>query len=113
MIDIKEQRHERYVSLRPSGDLDAHSAMELDMRIRSLLDEGVINLHIDGSDIRYISSAGMGVFISFLDEIQAKGGRMVFSSLAPNVLDVFELLGLSQIFTIYPQHGPVAELFAS
>jgi anti-sigma B factor antagonist len=52
---------------------------------------------VDGREIRYISSAGLGVFISYLEELAIRGGRFVVSGLADNVRDVFQILGLDKL----------------
>ena len=99
-MEIKEQNQANYYTLTPIGDLDANSSLDLDERISDLIKQGSVNLHIDCSQLRYISSAGLGVFISFLDEIEQKEGKLVFSNLSESVFDVFELLGLDQLVTI-------------
>lgn len=89
-----------YVTLRPEGDLDANSSMQMDESIRGLLEQGRRNFHIDCSGLSYISSAGLGVFISFLEEIRETGGDITFSAMSDKIFRVFELLGLHQVMTI-------------
>ena len=48
----------------------------------------------------YISSAGAGVFIGALSCAADNGGSVVLLKPTPNVQEVFDLLGLSQLFTI-------------
>ncbi len=82
------------------GFLDAHTFEELDEAINGLFDEGVYRIVVDLSELDYISSAGAGVFIGALAEAQENGGKLVLASLGSNVREVFDLLGLTQIFTI-------------
>lgn len=99
-MEIVEQRNKNYITLSPVGELDAHSSMEMDEKIHDLLAAGQVNFLIDCQGLKYISSAGLGVFISYLDEIKAKGGKIVFANLSSSVNDVFTLLGLNQIVKI-------------
>ena len=110
-MDIQETQQNGFVTLGPVGDLDANSSVELDEVIQTMVEEGKVKIHIDGENLKYISSAGCGVFISYLDEINSQGGKLVFSDLSDNVLDVFELLGLNQIVTIVKTRDEVPSLF--
>ncbi len=95
-MEIKEINHGHYVTLTLTGDLDANSSLLMEEAILQLIDRGVNNLHIDCTSLRYISSAGIGVFISFFED----GGKFVFSDMTESVYRVFELLGLREVFVI-------------
>ncbi len=112
-MEIIEKQQNGYYTLTPVGDLDANSSLEMDACINGLLQKDIVNLHIDCSQLKYISSAGLGVFISFIDEIEQKGGKIIFSHLTESVFDVFELLGLNQIVTIVTNGEEVSPLFSS
>ena len=86
-----------YVSLTPEGELDANSSVYLDDKLAELIEAGKVNLHIDGSLVTYISSPGLGVFISYVEELANASGKFVFSSLSENVRDVFSILGLDKL----------------
>ncbi len=99
-MEIKEQRHEAFVTLTPMGDLDANSSVILDEKIQAMLETGDHHIHVDGSEISYISSAGLGVFVSHLEEIKQMNGNLIISGLSAGVKDVFVLLGLDRLLTI-------------
>jgi anti-sigma B factor antagonist len=83
-----------------TGFLDAHTFERLEEEINGLFTEGIYRLIMDISGVDYISSAGAGVFIGSIAEAQENSGDIVILNPTPNVLDVFDLLGLTQIFTI-------------
>ena len=56
-------------------------------------------LLVNLADVHYISSAGAGVFIGAMHTAQENDGNIVFLSPTENVKEVFDLLGLSLIFT--------------
>lgn len=111
-MEIKELAHDKYISLIPVGDLDANSSIHLDEKIRDLIDNQKVNIHVDCSQIPFMSSAGLGVFISYLDELKAEGGQLVVSHLAENVKDVFDLLGLNQLVPIAQDADEVNTYFS-
>ena len=81
------------------GYLDAHTFEEMEKTIGELYDNGNYKLIIVLSDVPYISSAGAGVFIWAIGKAQDQGGNIVLVNPTPNVKEVFDLLGLTQIFT--------------
>jgi anti-sigma B factor antagonist len=83
-----------------AGYLDAHTFESLDESINALFDEDKFKLLADLSQLEYISSAGAGVFIGALAEAQENGGNIILAATTPNVYEVFDLLGLTQIFTM-------------
>ena len=99
-MEIFEKNLHGYHTLQPVGELDANSSLMMDEKICALNEQKITRIHVDCSELTYISSAGLGVFISYLDELQAQGGMFVFSGMRPNVQDVFELLGLDRMVTI-------------
>lgn len=100
-----------YTTLKISGELDAVSSVEADEAFRALLEKSQYHLHIDFSGLEYISSAGIGVILSHQDEIYQNGGKILFSGLSPKVLNVFQLLGLNQLYQILESGDQVAQHF--
>ena len=82
------------------GELDAHTAPELESAIQKCAEEGQVRLVISGADLDYISSAGLGVFMAFIEDIRALGGDIKIAALQPKVFNVFDLLGFPMIFDI-------------
>lgn len=110
-MEIKELQQEGFVTLIPVGDLDANSSIAMDEKIQEQIDQQKYNIHIDCSGLEYISSAGLGVFISHMDELTEVGGRFVFSGMSENVRKVFQLLGLEQLMTIVDTPSQAAAAF--
>lgn len=109
-MQITESRHTKFISLLPAGELDANSSIDMDEKLSTLIAQKEVRLHINCKDLVYISSAGLGVFISHLEEIKSAGGRIVFSDMTENVKDVFELLGLDQLVEIVADEQAAATL---
>ncbi len=99
-MEIKELTGENHITLQPVGDLDANSSIVLDEKLQALINAGSVKIHVDFSQVQYISSAGWGVFTFYFDEIQSKNGKIVMSGMNENVRDVFNVLGLYQLFEV-------------
>lgn len=84
------------------GEVDASNSVILDEAIQEIIASGSKSLLIDGENLEYISSAGLGVFMSYLEDFQDKGISMKICNLTPKVFEVFRILGLDQLIPIYP-----------
>lgn len=84
------------------GELDASSAVVLDAELNK---PELLNYHkvlIDCQRLSYISSAGLGVFISHLQRLQDSDVKLVFFNMQEKVFNVFEILGLDSLMNIVP-----------
>ncbi len=87
--------------LKIGGFLDAHTAPMLEEAIQKLIDEGRVNILVDFKDLNYISSAGLGVFMGFIEEVRSKNGDIKMCSMSPKIYRVFDLLGFPTIYQIF------------
>ncbi len=94
------------------GELDAHTAPELEAALQQCLRNGNYQILINGRDLDYISSAGLGVFMAYIEEIREKGGDLKIAELKPSVYNVFDLLGFPLLFDILPSEAEALERFA-
>ena len=100
MLKIEKTKTEEHITLKLEGEVDASNSVELDLAIQQLMAENVKKILIDGSSLEYISSAGLGVFMSYLEDFQNGGVRFAISGLNSKVKNVFHILGLDQLMTI-------------
>ncbi len=94
------------------GYLDAHTAPQFEQAIQSEIDAGRHRIVIDCEKLTYISSAGLGVFMSFVEEIREQGGDIKICGLTPKVRQVFDILGFAEIFDICEDRAAAARRFA-
>jgi anti-sigma B factor antagonist len=93
------------------GYLDAQTAPVLEEAIQSVVDEEKYNILINFNDLEYISSAGLGVFMSFIEQVREKGGDIKMAEMSDNVYNVFDLLGFPMLFDIDKSETEVIEKF--
>lgn len=94
------------------GFLDAHTAPEFEKAIESELAAGNYRLVAECSKLTYISSAGLGVFMGFIEEIREKGGDIKICGLSPKVFGVFDILGFPEIYDITEDRAGAVQRFA-
>lgn len=100
MLKIEKTKTDEHITLRLEGEVDASNSVELDSAIQQLMADNVKNILIDGSALGYISSAGLGVFMSYLEDFQNNGVKFAIFGLNSKVKNVFHILGLNQLMTI-------------
>lgn len=93
------------------GELDAHTASELEAAFQRCRDDERVHILVDGTELDYISSAGLGVFMAYVEEIREQGGDIKITSLKPKVYDVFDLLGFHRLFDITETRDDAIEQF--
>lgn len=85
----------------PKGELDAASSIIFDEAIEEAEAQGARKILIDFEGLQYISSAGLGVILSHLDEFEEKHIKLAICSMKPKVANVFEILGVDRLLNIY------------
>jgi anti-sigma B factor antagonist len=100
MVHIKRLQEEGIDILAIIGEIDAGSSIELDLTIAKSVGEGFKKILIDCTAMEYISSAGLGVFMSYIEEFKDQGIQMVLFGLKEKVINTFSILGLADLLHI-------------
>lgn len=86
-----------------SGQLDAHTAPELEHFLEEMIRiEKKAKIVLDFSSLEYISSAGLGVLMGFVEETREAGGDIKLASVPEKIYHVLDLLGFPVVFSIRP-----------
>jgi anti-sigma B factor antagonist len=80
---------------------DAYTANEVDSALRELIMTGTKKIICDFSQTDYVASAGLRVLLSAAKSLHNSGGGIVLFSMKPQVYEVFEISGFTQIFKIF------------
>ncbi|MFW5760579.1 MAG: STAS domain-containing protein [Cyclobacteriaceae bacterium] len=100
MIQIDQNIENDIYKLEVGGEVDASSSIYLDNAITEALKSNHKKILVDCSQLNYISSAGLGVFMSYIEELNNRGILMVIYGLNDKVRNVFQILGLDQLLRI-------------
>ena len=109
-MNINSQKNVDHFLIHLDGDLDASSCLLLDQEIASGLEKGEKKILIDCQQLNYISSAGLGVFMSYIQEFENNNTDMVIYGLKDKVRNVFQILGLDQLLKIVETQEDAIEL---
>jgi len=100
-MQVEETKDGHVLVIGVKGRLDSNTSGDLEKRILALIDSGEKRLLIDFSDLDYISSAGLRVFLLAAKKSRAVNGKVVLSSLKSHIMEVFDIAGFSTILPIY------------
>jgi len=94
-----------------SGFLDAHTTPVFEDELHGLLRAKRFKIIVNLKKLDYISSAGLGVFMGFIEEIREQGGDIKLSNLSLKVFKVFDLLGFPALYQIFDEESQAIEKF--
>jgi len=100
MVSIKRMQENGADIVAVIGEIDASSSIELDLAIAKSVGEGFKKILVDCHALEYISSAGLGVFMSYIEELKEKNIQMVLYGLKEKVANTFDILGLAELLHI-------------
>lgn len=83
------------------GRLDTTNYNQLELKLQDLMDKNNTRFIINCSEMSYISSSGLRVFLMYLKKISAVKGEFVICCLRENIQEIFKISGFNKIFRIY------------
>jgi anti-sigma B factor antagonist len=96
----REEHRDGLVYFELEGYLDAHNFEKLDAVFEKYFNQDSYRFVVDIRGLGYISSAGAGVFIGAVGTCQDNNGNIVLVQPSQEVKEIFELLGVYQIFPV-------------
>jgi len=108
---IIQKADSKVVKLELSGYLDAHTAPQLENSISQLINDKNYSILVNFKNLDYISSAGLGVFMAFVEELRDNNGDIKLCEMTHKVYQVFDLLGFPVLFDILDTEEQALEKF--
>ncbi|MCZ7601706.1 MAG: STAS domain-containing protein [Melioribacteraceae bacterium] len=93
------------------GYLDAHTAPQLENAFNQLIDGSKFKVVVNFNDLSYISSAGLGVFMAYVETMRDNRGDIKFSNMQENVYNIFDLLGFPMLYEFYKEEKEAVQKF--
>jgi anti-sigma B factor antagonist len=110
-FDVNRTDYDHISVLYLSGFLDAHTAPKFEDGLQNLIKENRFKIIVNHRDLDYISSAGLGVFMGFIEEIRNNGGDIKLTNMSQKVFKVFDLLGFPALFEIFDDEQQAKEKY--
>ena len=98
MLKIEQKANGSELTFALEGRLDTTTAPQLENELRKSL-SGVESLIFEVEALEYISSAGLRVLLSSQKQMN-KQGEMVIRNVRPEIMEIFDVTGFSDILTI-------------
>ncbi len=87
-----------------AGQLDETNVDEEAKKIYSVIEATPQNLNLifDFSALEYMNSKSIGYLTDWYSKVSANGGKVVISQARENILDILQVVGLTQLINAYP-----------
>ncbi len=99
-MNIKTTVNQKFIKVVPDGRIDSVTSGELQKELDSITRKGNREILIDFSEVTYISSAGLRVFLKVHGSLKQAGGNLMLTALPAHVMDVFKMGGFLKFFNI-------------
>jgi anti-anti-sigma factor len=104
---IASARHEgdaAIVAIR--GEIDLHNSPELrNHMLKHLADTSIKRLILNLSEVPYMDSSAIAVFVEGLQKLRKIGGKIYLTNLQPRVKGLLEIARLDTIFIVCPDEA--------
>ena len=99
-MDIKITQQDNKTIVVLNGRIDTSNADQFQQDVAPLMEGENPDIDIDCTDLSYTSSQGLRIFLMLQKSVMARGGKMVMRNMNPQVKEVFDITGFSNIITI-------------
>ena len=99
-MEVHITESEGTATARLVGRLDTPASAEVSQQIQPLLDNAGKTILLDCSEMTYISSSGLRIFLTLRKAASAAGGRVVIEGLSNEIRQVVMMTGFLQLFEI-------------
>ena len=93
------------------GYLDAHTAPILESNFTELIDASKFKIIVNFQELAYISSAGLGVFMAYIEKIRNNSGDIKLTNMNDKVYNIFDLLGFPLLYEIFETEDEAVNKF--
>jgi len=86
------------------GQLDESNVDEKAKLIYAVIEQAPQNLHLlmDFEELEYMNSKSIGYLTDWYGKITEGNGKIVIAKAKSNILDILEVVGLTQLISCYP-----------
>lgn len=109
-MELTTYNEEKYHIIAIDGELDASSSLKLDDAIETAINQAHKLLIFDCQKLHYISSPGIGVFTSRIEDHEQNKISLVLYGMNEKVFNVFKILGLDKILPIVTSKADAKKL---
>lgn len=94
-----------------SGNFVMEISDEFNLLMSTLTAGGMKKVVFDLSELKYIDSTGIGIFINVTKQVRARGGDLVFYNVNPKILEIFNLVKLNDFIQFFKGEKQITDHF--
>ena len=98
-LDVTDRNGHTVLAVK--GEVDVYTAPRLRERLVELVTEGKRKIVVDLEGVDFLDSTGLGVLVGGLKRLRSNDGEMSLVSTQSRILKVFEITGLTKVFSIH------------
>jgi anti-sigma B factor antagonist len=83
------------------GEVDVYTAPRFRERLIELVSQGQRQIVVDLEGVDFLDSTGLGVLVGGLKRVRSHDGELVLVCTKSRILKVFEITGLTKVFSIH------------
>lgn len=99
-MEVNIVKHDNEVVAKLIGRLDTLASVEVSKALEPLKEVADKKIVLDCSEMSYISSSGLRIFLGLRKEAGAKGGTVVVRNINEDIRKVFMMTGFLNLFEI-------------
>ena len=99
-MEVKIERGNGEVTAFLIGRLDTPASLEIAPQMNALADDAAGTVILDCTELSYISSSGLRIFITLRKAAAAKGGTILVRNISNEIRSVFMMTGFLNLFEI-------------
>lgn len=87
-----------------AGQLDESNVDEEAKKVYELIEKNPskLNLILDLEELEYMNSKSIGYLTDWYGKVYENGGKVIIAKAKPNILDILEVVGLTQLIKNFP-----------
>ena len=97
---IEERKEGSIPVIAVSGEIDVATAPELRECLHRVIADGNATVALDLLEVSFLDSTALGVLVGGLKRCRELGGDMRVVVADPRIIKIFEITGLTNVFTI-------------
>ena len=97
-MEVRIERENTVVTVYLKGRLDTLAAQEVSKELESLTDDASGTIIMDCTEMRYISSSGLRIFLTLRKAAAEKGGKVIVRGISNDIRSVFMMTGFLNLF---------------
>lgn len=98
-LDVSDR--DGFAVLAVSGEVDVATVPRLREQLHGLVADGRTSIVVDLDKVDFLDSTGLGVLVGALKRVKANDGELALVCTQPRIRKVFEVTGLTKVFSLY------------